>query len=253
MSQLKILFVDLETAPRLSFIWHPKQDYIPYEFMVHDNFLLSVSGKFADEEVVGWALTRKEALAQDDSRLVKAAGDMIRKADIVIAHNADNFDIPTFNSRLLSLGHEPLGKIRTIDTLKIARRDFGFSHNNMDYLAQLFGVGQKIPMTFEDWKMAYYGDSSALKKMLEYNKNDVEVLQEVFEAMLPYITTLPALYRAESEGEFSCPYCGGQNLQKRGPYSAGVFTYQRYQCNDCKRYSKERTSIRKHRPALTVL
>ena len=151
MNKLKLLFLDLETAPLLAYIWRPNQEFIPYHAMVQDSFLLSWSAKWEDSDVVGMSLTGAEARAQDDERIVLALAKLLRQADIVVAHNATSFDIPMFNSRLLLLGLEPMGRVKTIDTLRLARQNFNLSHNNLDYLASLLGVGAKIETNLQLW------------------------------------------------------------------------------------------------------
>jgi transposase-like protein len=36
--------------------------------------------------------------------------------------------------------------------------------------------------------------------------------------------------------------CGSENLQKRGFHRTNVSNFQRYQCQDCSRYSRSRKS-----------
>lgn len=253
MQKLKMLFIDLETAPLLAHVWRPTQDFIPQDAMVHDTFLLSWAAAWEGEDPIGMVLTSKEAQQQDDTKLVKGLAKLLREADIVVAHNANNFDVPMFNTRLLVLGLEPLAKLKTIDTLALARKSFACSHSNLDYLARLLGVTTKLKTTFDLWLRCYHGDKEALGEMFEYNLNDVVVLQQVFDRMLPYIDGLPRMYEATTKNEFACPYCGSANVHKRGMTRTNVSTFHRYQCNDCLRYSRERVAIPDHTPALTVL
>lgn len=245
---LKILFFDVETAPLLSFVWRPTQDWIPPEMIIDDYFLLTWAAKWReDDKIYSMRLTSREAKKGDDKRIVEGLAEMIREADIVVAHNINRFDIPRVNTRLALLGIEPLDPVRTIDTLPLARKNFSFAHNKLDYLAEKFGYGNKMDTDFELWEGAYHGEVKALKYMAEYNRQDVVLLQDVFEAMLPYARGVPRLVRAEYEREHACPFCGSHDLQKRGFYETNASVFQRWQCNVCKKYSRSWKSEKKEK------
>lgn len=253
MSNLKVLFFDLETAPLLAYVWGPREDWIPHDRMIHDSFLLAWTAKWRGEDkVMTGLLTSKEAKAQDDTRIVIKLADLIRQADIVVAHNANRFDVPMFNNRLLLLGLEPLGPVKTIDTLILSKKNFRLAYNKLDYLAEKLGIGNKISTTFGLWKECYHGDSAALKQMLEYNVKDVVLLEQVFDKMLPYVKNVPRLVDADYDGQVACPFCGSENLQKRGLSGTNVNTFQRFMCKACQKYSRLRVSI-KNRLAVSPL
>jgi DNA polymerase III epsilon subunit-like protein len=244
-NQLRILFFDIETAPLLAHIWRPYDGYVNHQQLLHDSFLLTWSAKWRGEDKMhSMRLTSQEAQDQDDSRLVAGLADMVRKADIVVAHNADRFDIPMLNNRLLVMQLEPLGPTRTIDTLKLAKYNFRLAYNKLDYLAEVLGFGKKIKTEFDLWRQSYLGDAKALKLMETYNKHDVVLLEQVFEALLPYVHNLPRLYDAEREMEQACPTCGSDDLKKDGKRRTNSSTYQRYHCRNCGRYSRSRSSDR---------
>jgi predicted SprT family Zn-dependent metalloprotease len=78
------------------------------------------------------------------------------------------------------------------------------------------------------------GDIDAWDKMREYNCEDVVILENAYDRIEPWITSMPhkGLY---DEIEFSCR-CGSTNLQKRGFHYTLIGKYQRYRCNDCGRW-----------------
>lgn len=242
-NKLKILFFDLETAPLLAYIWRPSDDYVTSERLVRDSWIICWSAKWAHEKKVHvGVVTPAEAISQDDARIVRDLADMIREADIIVAHNGDRFDIPMFNSRLLLLGEEPLGPVQTIDTLKIARANFRLAYNKLDYLAQILGIGQKLKTGFDLWQKCYHGDQKALNDMSKYNIKDVILLEEVFNRLKPYAKSLKRLMEPDVPDQFACPMCGSQNLTKRGYARTQSCTYTKYQCGNCKRYSRSRSA-----------
>lgn len=253
MTNLKILYMDIETAPLLAYIWSPADDYVNHDRLIHDSWILTWSAKWAHESKVRTGVvTPSEALMQDDTRLLVDLADLLRSADIVVAHNGDKFDIPVINGRLVQLGLKPLGPIKTIDTLTLARKSFKIAYKNLDYLGEILGLGRKLKTGFELWKRAYHGDPKALKAMSKYNVQDVLLLEKVFDAMKPYVKGLTRLVEADYDGEYACPTCGSHDLTRRGFHRTNAGTYQRYVCNDCGRYSKDRTAI-KQRLATTPL
>jgi predicted RNA-binding Zn-ribbon protein involved in translation (DUF1610 family) len=245
MTKLKVLFVDIETAPLLSFVWQPDPDYIPHEALVHDSFMLAWGAKWAGQKrVLTGLLTSDEARQQDDRRIVIELADLVRQADILVAHNGDQFDIPMLNNRLLIMGLEPIGPVRSIDTLKLAKRNFRLPYNKLDFLAEALGLGQKLKTGFDLWRRCYLGEGAALAKMRRYNMHDVRLLEQVFEKLRPHVQGLARLSEAERAGERACPSCGSYQLIARGFYRTQASTYQKWRCKDCGRYSRARTAER---------
>ena len=245
MPALKTLFFDIETAPLLAHIWQPDDGYISPDRILHDSFILCWSGKWAGQKrIVSGLLTGDEAKSQDDSRIVEDLAVLIREADIVVGHNVDSFDIPMLNNRLFALGLEPLGNVRTVDTLTLARKSFRLASNKLDYLARLLGMGGKMKTGFGLWRACYLGDEAALARMVRYNRRDVVLLQAVLDRMKPYVKNLPRLYEAREAGERACPSCGSDQLMVRGFYRTQAGTYQKLHCKSCGRYSRARTAER---------
>lgn len=254
MTPLRVLYFDIETAPLLAHIWHPADGWVTHDRMLHDSFMISWAAKWKGEKTVRSAvLTPDEAKLQDDERIVQSLADLIREADIIVAHNIDKFDVPMLNNRVFLRGMEPLGPTKSIDTLKLARRHFRLAHNKLDYLAHQLGLGSKIKTDFELWRNCYLGDKKALAEMQRYNKHDVVLLEQVFDRMLPYVNGVPALYEAGHEMERACINCGSSNVQKRGKYRTKASVFQRFYCNNCHKYSRARTSDRNVKTGLVGL
>jgi hypothetical protein len=250
----KVLLYDLETAPLLAHIWSPWDKFVTHDRLIHDSFILTWSAKWLGEkEILFDALTGKEALKQNDKRLVKGLADLINQADIVVAHNGDKFDVPMLNNRLLYHRLSPIPPVRSIDTCQLAKRNFRLAFNKLDYLGEFLGVGKKIDTGgFKLWEAVYHGDEAAMAKMVKYNKQDVVLLERVFDALAPYVRNFPRLINARFAGEEVCPYCGSGHLIRRGYHQTNVSNFQRFECKGCGRYSRRRTS-EKPKLALTTL
>lgn len=243
-TEQKILLFDIETAPLLAYIWQPKTRYVHQHALVAETFMLTWAAKWYDSpNVMTGIATSSEAKNQDDTRIVGQLCDLIRDADIVIAHNSDRFDVPTVNARLAKLRLEPMGPVKTIDTLTVAKQSFRLPYYNLNYLGEFFGVGEKIPTDFDLWRRCYLGEKPALVEMATYNRQDVVLLQNVFDAMKPYAKRLPRMFDPGWDGQLACPHCGSSNLVIRGYHRTNVSTFPKFRCSDCRRYHRGRSSI----------
>lgn len=243
--RLRILFFDIETAPMLTHIWAPKQRWVGSDMVLSEPFMLTWAAKWWGQKSVKSArLTSDEAINQDDSRIVASLADLIRQADWVVAHNGDRFDVPRVNARVCEAGLEPLGVVQSIDTLKLVRQSFAWPYNDLNTIAKrLLGKRKVAHDGFATWRDAFRGDDNALRVMEKYNKGDVVLLEDVFEAIRPYVKSLPALWEAAWGGQMACPFCGSYRLIQRGHRRTKASVYTQYQCKDCNRYTRSRSAM----------
>lgn len=241
----KILYWDIETAPAIAYIWRPDDQYVPMDRLIEPSFILNWGAKWEGErKVYSGLVTPEEAIARDDSRIVSDIAHMLREADASVAHNGDKFDFPILNGRILKHQLEPLGPLRTIDTLTLSRKAFQLPYHKLDFLGEYLGLGRKLKTNQDLWNRCVAGDKLALARMKRYNRQDVVLLEKVFEAMKPYVRNLPRLFDAERENERACPFCGLDTLQVRGYYRTQASTMVKYQCTVCERYSRAKSTER---------
>ena len=86
----KVLVFDIETAPLKAYtfrIW--KENINPHNGQLRSEwFMLTWSAKWLfDNNIMSDKLTSKEALAEDDRRIVKTMWKLLDEADVVIGHN----------------------------------------------------------------------------------------------------------------------------------------------------------------------
>jgi hypothetical protein len=243
-----LLFYDIETAPKTSYLWDLRVNgYVGKHMLLTDVFILSWAAKGSDRtKVQSNVLTPTEVKAQDDSRIVKTLSRELRRVDYTIAHNGDRFDLPIVNARIAANNLTPLGHIQTIDTVKVSRASFGkgIASHSLDYLAQFFGFGHKIETTFELWDQCYRGHGPSLKQMVEYNRHDVVLLEQVFHAMKPYAKKLPRLVEFTEYRQEACPFCGSADRTKsKVAKQTAVNTYPKYRCKSCQREYRDWQAI----------
>jgi uncharacterized protein YprB with RNaseH-like and TPR domain/predicted RNA-binding Zn-ribbon protein involved in translation (DUF1610 family) len=231
--QAKIAFVDIETAPSLGYVWGKWEQNV-IEFKT-DWYMLSYAVKWVGESkvhtrgLIDYPGYRKDM--EDDGRLVADLWDVFDKADILVAHNGDGFDIVKANTRFILHELRPPSPYKTVDTLKIARKVFKFDSNKLDELGQYFGVGRKLPHTgFNLWRGCMLGDKKSWDMMKRYNGHDVELLEKIYYLMQAWAPTHPNVNRGDLE---ACPKCGSKHVQRRGFSYTLLRQKQRYNCQDC--------------------
>lgn len=244
----KILIFDIETTPLEAYVFQTQvwKARIPTENVISEWFMLTWSAKWLfSDKIMSMRLTGTEVLREDDKRIVKELWKLLDEADIVIAHNGDSFDVPNINSRFIVNGLSPTSPYQTIDTKKIAAKQFGFTHNSLNALAKVFGFEPKLETNFNLWKRCKNGDNKALAYMEEYNRGDVELLEEVYLKLRPWIKGHPScsLYM-ETDGP-TCPNCGSDHTApiKDKHYMTSVGVYVVHRCDECGAVSRERKSI----------
>ena len=240
-SKVKVLIFDIETSPMRAYIWNMWNNNTHLEQMISDWFCISWSAKWLySNEVMGEVLTPEEAINEDDCRIVTSLWKLFNEADIIVAHNGNKFDIPRMNSRFIINGLPPTKPYFSIDTCLIARKQFGFSSNKLDALAEYFNIPHKLDTSFDLWKNSMNGDEESLNYILKYNKMDVIILEEVYLKLRPWIKNHPNMGNLEGL-ELACSNCGSKNLEELDDYYyTSVGKYKLYRCKHCDAISRSR-------------
>lgn len=234
----KVLFFDIETAPNRMLAWQTFQtDAVKVE---SSWYMLAWSAKWQGGKQVTKCLADYpgyDPTSEDDKALVTELWELLDKADIVIGHNGDRFDIKKTNARCIIHGLNPPEPYKTVDTLKVAKRHFAFHSNRLNELGKVLGVGQKVSTGgFELWDACMRGDLKAWNRMKKYNAQDVRLLEAVYERLKPWIGSHPNI-ALMSGLESGCPNCGGTDLVHRGFAYTRTGKSRRYRCKVCGAYS----------------
>jgi DNA polymerase elongation subunit (family B) len=231
----KILIFDIETAPMQAFVWKRYKENISLDQTISESFMLCWSAKWLyDEVVLGDCLTQTEALTEDDLRITKSLYDLVNQADILVAYNGRNFDIPYMNQRFLVYGFPPYAPTHIVDPYETAKSVFRFSSNKMDHIATQLGLQNKLKTDFNLWKGCLLGDIKCLENMLTYNKQDVVVLEEIYCQMLPWIKNHPNISNYFDDKE-RCVKCGTDKILKLKNkfFYTHSGKYELYRCQEC--------------------
>ena len=149
-------------------------------------------------------------------------------------HNCKKFDNKKANSYFLKYGLNPPSPYRTIDTLQIAKSKFALPFNNLDYIAEYLNVGRKISTDVQLWIDCDKGNQEALDLMLDYNKQDVVVLRDVYKRLLTWGNNNVNM-NTYNDDKFSCTNCGSDKVEMITNKFVHTNTnkYLAYRCNDC--------------------
>lgn len=243
----KVLILDIETAPILAFVWGMWEQNVSMQQMRSDWFCLTWSAKWLFEDKIYSArLTSNEAKTQNDKRIISSIWQMLNDADIVITHNGDKFDLRKLNTRFLIHGMNPPLPYISIDTLKHNRKQFAHSSNKLDYINRSLGITRKMENDgFPLWEKCYMGDALALKKMEDYNVQDVKILEDLYLRIRQWIRPHPNLgLHITDEKTVICHVCTGKNLKReKKNYFTQTARYELCRCNDCGAISRERVNV----------
>lgn len=240
----RILLFDLESTPSIVAAFKRWKVNIGPESVIREGgHLLSACYKFlGDKKVTRLVLTPKEAKEGNDARIVAELYEAFEQADIVVGHNAGAFDVPLFKTRLLDNGMPPPKTVKVIDTLKIAKT-LKFNSNKLDSLGHYLEVGRKIPTEgMKLWLDCMNGDKEALKKMLDYNEQDVILLEDVYLRIRAFDTNPVNAGQYHDDDKQHCPVCGSTDLTHTGNnVYTQVSQFDEVLCNDCGHRSRTRT------------
>ncbi len=228
---LRTLYIDIETTPSLGYAYQKYEATIIKE--KEGSYMLSFSFMWEGKKVQGYSLADFPSFKKNphsDYELVAMLWQVLDKADIVIAHNGDKFDIKKANAFFLKHGMKPPSPYKSIDTLKIARKYFKLFSNKLDDLGDYLGVGRKIHTEYGLWERCMEGDKKAFKEMLVYNKQDVLLLEKIYKKLLPWISDHAAFRLVNN---LPCPRCKSHSTCKKGKETLIGGAKQTYQCKGC--------------------
>ena len=233
----KILVVDIESAPIVSYTWGLFDQNVGLNQIKQDWYILSWSAKWLGEDKVMYQDLRGKERTKTDKSLLKGIWDLLNEADIVVGQNSKRFDVKKLNARFVLNGFQPPSVYKQIDTLVLAKKHFAFTSNKLEYMTdKLCTTHKKIKHVefggFELWKECLAGNKKAWAQMEAYNKADVLSTEELYTKLIPWDSSLNFnIYRPE--GVVSQCSCGSVKLNRRGYYYTSVAKYQKWRCMKC--------------------
>lgn len=235
---------DTEWSPAISYTWSGFPKYLPNDFLIEDPRLLCYGFKtygVDDIEVVDERIGHRE--------MVERLWHKLNETDMLISFNGQKFDTRKVNSEFMKYHLGPPSPYKEIDLYRQIKKHAQFYSGKLDFISERV-TGQRKEETggFQLWKDVLAGDEAAWGTMRKYQKQDVEMLEDLFNDVKPWIK----MPHPVSTDATSCHNCGSLSLQRRGVARTLYGTYQRYQCNDCGKWlrGQDRSGVTEVRPAL---
>lgn len=180
---------------------------------------------------------RKTPLSfSNDKHICEALVAMVDEAEVVVAYYGayNRFDVPYLNTRAIANKVKPCATCTVIDPWYVAKTRLKMARNSMDAVAQLVGApNQKGHLPWPEWNRAKFGDSRAISKVLKHCKQDVRVLENVYDALVPLFPSHPVLFAGKRDGQPVCPTCGHHRSRSLGTRKSETTEVQRRQCGGC--------------------
>lgn len=226
---MKILLLDIETAPHRVYAWGLYDQTIAINQVVEAGYTLCFSAKWYGSRDMIFDSVRKSG----GNRMIRHAHKLLSEADAVVHYNGNKFDVPTLNQEFLEAGLKPPPPSHQVDLYRVAKSRFRFASNKLDFVAQSLNLGHKLHHKgMELWSGCMRGDAASWRTMERYNKQDVRLLERVYNALLPWIKNHPNVGNFLNESAV-CTNCGSSYLQSNGLRRTAVSAYRRLQCQDC--------------------
>lgn len=252
----RVLIYDIETSLQLAAIFDLKyNDYINPDSLMSERYVISVCWKWLGESKIHSVSvlddpTRFAKDPADDTHVLRTFAKVLEEADCIVAHNGDAFDYRYLKTRMLIKGLPVLAPAISIDTYKVVKSNFKFNANRLDYVGKVLGCGGKIATPKGLWMDVLKGSKTAIRTMVDYNKRDVTLLEDVFLKLRPFI---PNHINRELFGGTGCPRCGSLKIQSRGFHRPIARVYRKFQCQSCSGWFRSVVNEKDIRPKFRVL
>jgi len=123
VEQPKILVLDIETLPNQGYTWG-RWDQNVIRFTQESCVATWVAKWLGDNKIISKALPDYPGYmpgSYDDRALIQDLWNLFNEADVIIAHNGDQFDIKVATGRFILHGLKPPSPFKTIDTKKMVK------------------------------------------------------------------------------------------------------------------------------------
>lgn len=240
----KILILDVERLPGITkqFWWDRgdlKNRYIHYESVERTPRTTIVCAKWYDSpDVIQLAEWDKGGR----KKFLKNVHKLLSQCDIVVGHNIDAADLPWLSGDLhIEAGLPPMPPMKTVDTLKVLRRQFksGAPFKSLDAFCQIVGIPAKTDRYDRAaMERAINKSEEDRARLVSYCVGDVIATQGLYDFLRPYIPNHPALFVDGKDKLTVCNRCGHDTEPISRRYIANVLSYSMRRCVSCGGHSR---------------
>lgn len=226
---MKTLLIDIETSPTIADVWALFNQNVGINQIRENTRVICFAAKWYGKPKVSFY----SEFNHGREAMVQAAYDLLDEADVVVGYNSKSFDVKHLRREFLLAGMTPHAPVQHVDLYQAIKTNFRFVSNKLDHISQQLEIGSKVKHAGHGlWVRCMAGEAKAWKEMEKYNKQDVVLLEPLYDRIRPWMTNHPnlALYNGTIN---TCTHCEGSNLVKRGFRHTTISKFQRYRCSDC--------------------
>lgn len=237
---MKILMLDIETAPNLAYVWGAFKQNITMDKFVEHSEVLCWAAKWYGKSGVHYRSNQTGKRS-----MLRAVHKLLDEADVVVTYNGQEFDTKVLNREFLLAGLKPPSPYKQVDLYRVVTDRFDFPINKMDYVLKRLGLQGKLKHAgFQMWIDCQNGDAKAWDTMGRYNRQDVLQLEPLYERLRPWVRNHPNVGAFDGRPGV-CPHCGSEGtLKARGFAVTRDTRYPRYQCGACGAWSRGKSKIK---------
>lgn len=236
----KILFIDIETAPMLAYVWGTFDQNVALNQIKSDWHLLSFAAKWAGDKKIIYSDQRNEKNIENDKKLLEQIWKLLDECDIAVGQNIKSFDKKKINARFLAHGMSPPSSYKVIDTLSIAKKNFALTSFKLEYMSKNFNEQyQKLSHNsfpgFSLWTECLKGNKKAWNEMKTYNEYDILSLEELYNKLIVWDnSTNFSVYT--DDHDYLCS-CGSTEFINKGYQYTNGGKFRRFKCKTCGKHS----------------
>ena len=183
---MKILLLDIETTPMQVYAWGLWDQNISIDQIIKNTEMLCFGARWLGSKKVIF----KSVHHDGKKAMLEELHKLMEEADMLVGWNSAAFDHKHINREFLENGMTPPSPVKDLDLMSITKANFLFPSNKLDYVAQKLGVGAKVKHSgFSLWIRCMEGDEKAWAEMKKYQIQDVNLLVDLYDILLPWFVT----------------------------------------------------------------
>jgi uncharacterized protein YprB with RNaseH-like and TPR domain len=193
---MKTLLLDIETTPMQVYAWGLWDQNISIDQIIKTTEMLCFGARWLD----GKKVIFKSVHHDGKEAMLKELHALMDEADVLVGWNSAAFDHKHINREFIEAKMAPPSTTKDLDLMSIAKANFLFPSNKLDYVAQKLGVGAKVKHSgFSLWIKCMDGDAKAWAEMKKYQIQDVNLLVDLYDILLPWFVSSPRVSSKEKQ------------------------------------------------------
>jgi len=180
---MKILYLDIETTPIKAWVWGLWDQNVAISQIIEPTEMLCFGARWHGKKNVIF----KSVHHDGKKAMLEELHALMEEADILVGWSSAAFDHKHINREFLENGLQPPSPVKDLDLMSVVKANFQFPSNKLDYVAQALGVGAKVKHSgFQLWIDCMEGNDKAWKEMKKYQLQDVNLLVDLYDILLPW-------------------------------------------------------------------